>query len=171
MSSSKIMQIVGLSNSGKTKLILDLINFLEKLNISVATIKSAKNNKYDYSNKDSERFLINGAIGSSVSFSNVTQIYTKIDVSLSDLINTLQSLVNPDIIIIEGYKKEAYDKILVWSDELEDNLDLFNLSNLKLVYCQKEQYKQHIQELTELEEKLSTKVVSAVDQLTSLFTE
>jgi len=54
---------------------------------------------------------------------------------------------------------EGYDKLLVWSEDFKENIDLFNLTNLKLVYCQKEKYNTHSEELKKLEKTLSTVVL------------
>ncbi|MCK4897015.1 MAG: hypothetical protein KAS47_09405, partial [Candidatus Heimdallarchaeota archaeon] len=66
----------------------------------------------------------------------------------------------PDIILVEGFKREGYDKIIVWSEDFKENIDLFNLTNLKLVYCQKVKYNKYLAELEKLEKSLSTAVLS-----------
>ncbi len=160
MKKSRIIQIVGLSNSGKTTLILDMIKIFAKQNLSVATIKSARDHTSVPSGKDSDIFLTQGAISSTISFSNVTQITTTKKTSLSELIGDVQSLSEPDIILVEGFKREGYDKILVWSEKLKENIDLFNLTNLKIVYCQKDRYNKYSVALKKLEKNLLTVVLS-----------
>ena len=160
MKKSRIIQIVGLSNSGKTQLILDMIKIFEKQNLSVAAVKSAKGHTSSSSGKDSDKFISQGAISSTISFSNVTQITTTKKNTLSELIRSIQSLSEPDIILVEGFKRDGYDKILVWSEDFKENIDLFNLSNLKLVYCQKVKYNKYLAELEKLEKSLSTAVLS-----------
>ncbi len=162
MKKSRIIQIVGLSNSGKTKLILDMIEVFEKHNLSVATVKSAKGHALSSSDKDSDKFISQGAISSAISFSNVTQITTTRKTTLSELIRNIQSLSEPDIILVEGFKREGYEKILVWSEDFKENIDLFNLANLKLVYCQKVRYNKYLVDLIKLEENLSTVVLSDI---------
>ena len=160
MNKSRIIQIVGLSNSGKTKLILDMIEVFNKHNISVATVKSAKDHTLKSSDKDSDKFISQGAISSTISFSNVTQITTNKKTTLSELLRNIQSLSQPDIILVEGFKREGYDKIIVWSEDFKENIDLFNLTNLKLVYCQKVKYKKYLTDLEKLAKSLSTTVLS-----------
>ncbi|MCG3224270.1 MAG: molybdopterin-guanine dinucleotide biosynthesis protein B [Candidatus Heimdallarchaeota archaeon] len=161
MKKSRIIQIVGLSNSGKTTLILDMIKIFTKQNLSVATIKSARNHTSVSSGKDSDMFLTQGAMSSTISFSNVTQITTTKKTTLSELIGDIQSLSEPDIILVEGFKgEEGYDKILVWSEKFKENIDLFNLTNLKLVYCQKDRYNTYSIALKKLEKSQSTVVLS-----------
>lgn len=159
MKKSRIIQIIGLSNSGKTSLILDLIKISKKQNLSVATIKSARSHISSSSGKDSDKFLTHGALSSTISFSNVTQITTTKKSTLSEILRNVQSVSNPDIIFVEGFKMEGYDKLLVWSEDFKENIDLFNLTNLKLVYCQKEKYNTHSEELKKLEKTLSTVVL------------
>ncbi|MHA1201917.1 MAG: molybdopterin-guanine dinucleotide biosynthesis protein B [Candidatus Heimdallarchaeaceae archaeon] len=160
MKKSRIIQIVGLSNSGKTTLILDMIKVFKKQNLSVATVKSARDYSSVSSDKDSDKFLTQGAISSTISFSNVTQITTTKTTSLSELIEGIQSLSEPDIILVEGFKREDYDKIIVWSENFPENIDLFNLTNLMLVYCQKDKYNTYSAVLKKLEINLSTVVLS-----------
>ncbi len=159
MKKSRIIQIVGLSNSGKTTLILDMIKLFEKQNLSVAIVKSARGHNINSSDKDSDKFLAQGVISSTVSFSNITQITLNKKTPLFELLRNIQSLSKPDIILVEGYKNEKYDKILVWSEDLKDKIDLFNLTNLKLIYCQKGKYSTHSDELVKLEKSLSTAVL------------
>jgi len=159
MKKSRIIQIVGLSNSGKTTLILDMMKVFEKQNLSVATVKSARGHTSSSSGKDSDKFLTQGAISSTISFSNVTHIITTKKVTLSELIRNIQSLSAPNIILVEGFKREIYDKILVWSEDFEENIDLFNLTNLKLIYCQKDKYITYSEDLKRLEKSLSSIVL------------
>jgi molybdopterin-guanine dinucleotide biosynthesis protein B len=113
MNKSRIIQIVGLSNSGKTSLILDMIKIFEKQDLSVATVKSARGHTISSSDKDSDKFITQGAISSTISFSNITQITTNKKTPLLEILRNIQSLSEPDIILVEGYKNEEYDKILV----------------------------------------------------------
>ena len=75
----------------------------------------------------------------------------------------------PDIILVEGYKNEKYDKILVWSEDFEENIDLFNLANLKLIYCQRDKYNDHSEDLKKLEKSLSTAVLCNPEDIYSFF--
>lgn len=169
MKKSRIIQVVGLSNSGKTSLILDMLKLFEKQNLSVATIKSARGHTISSSDKDSDKFLTQGAISSTVSFSNITQITTNKKTPLFELLKNIQSLSDPDIILVEGYKDEEYDKILVWSEDFKENITLFNLANLKLIYCQKDKYNNHSEDLKKLEKNLSTVVLFDTDDIYSYF--
>lgn len=169
MKKSRIIQIVGLSKSGKTSLILDMIKVFEKQNLSVATLKSARGHTSSSSGKDSNKFLTQGAISSTISFSNVTQITTTKKTTLTKLIRNIQTLSEPDIILVEGFKREGYDKILVWSEDFEENINLFNLTNLKLVYCQKVKYNKYLTDLKKLEKSLSTTVLSDTFDIYSYF--
>ena len=171
MKKSRIMQIVGLSNSGKTTLILDMIKLFEKQNLSVAIVKSARGHNISSSDKDSDKFLAKGVISSTVSFSNITQITLNEKTPLFELLRNIQSLSKPDIILVEGFKNEEYDKILVWSEDLKDKIDLFNLTNLKLIYCLKSKYSDYSEELAELEKSLSTVVLYDLSDIYSYIIE
>lgn len=128
--SSKVIQIVGLSKSGKTTLINELITECTKQGISVCVIKSAKNHKFYYSNKDSDLFLKHGAEMSVVAFKDAIQLTIPKVLELKDLIEITQNIGKTDLIIIEGFKKMPYPKVLIWSEEVKKDIDKFNLEGL-----------------------------------------
>lgn len=167
MSKSRIIQIVGLSKSGKTSLILELIKQLTESQYSVSVIKSARDYKIQQSMKDSDRFVGTNTLSSTVVFSNLIQISLKENLPLKDIISSIKKLNEQDIILVEGFKAEKYDKIIIWSKDLEENIDLFNLTNLQLLYCQEMIYKQNKNDIEKFAQKYSVKILSNISDIIS----
>ncbi|MHA1685988.1 MAG: molybdopterin-guanine dinucleotide biosynthesis protein B [Candidatus Heimdallarchaeaceae archaeon] len=128
-----VIQVVGLSKTGKTTLITKIIKEFTSRDLKVNVIKSAKNHQYIYSGKDSDVFLKNGAKISTVVFQNAIQITTESEVSVKRLIEIAQLLQPSDLILLEGFKSENYPKILIWTEETKNNLELFNFAGLLYV--------------------------------------
>ena len=130
-----ILQIVGYSNSGKTTLITEIIQELKDKNRKVAVIKSARMHEFSRdNNKDSSRFIAYGADNVAVMFENGVKMYMPTSMNIRKIIDIISISVDPDIILMEGFKKGTYDKILLWSDKLNENVTEFNLRNLKAIY-------------------------------------
>lgn len=165
MKKPRIFQIVGLSNSGKTSVAITLTNLLKERNFKVGTIKSAKHHAFDISNKDSDRFLNEGSFVSTVSFSDATQISVRDKLSINEVIEVMNSLSDLDFIIIEGYKREDFDKILVWSPDLLSNIDNFNFSGLKAIFCRVEDSELASSELSQLVDKHSVRIYTDVAKI------
>ena len=72
-------------------------------------------------------------------FENITQINFKEQFQLNRLVKDFSEMYNPDVILIEGFKKEQYPKLLFWKEDiLEENID-FN--TIKFLYCDIVKYK------------------------------
>lgn len=126
-----IVQIVGFQNSGKTTFVKLLLNELSKLNFRVATIKHhGHGGKPDVvETKDSSEHIRAGAFASLVEGEGRLLLQVEKEKwSLEEKVLMVSSM-NPDIIVVEGYKKESYHKIVLLRNEV-DFEELNNLHNV-----------------------------------------
>lgn len=128
-----VVQVVGFANSGKTTLIGQIIDSLNS-KYRIGVIKSAKNHKKLDDEKDSYQHLKKNVCVSTAIFSDIVELSVKKSQPLSEIINIHNDIFNCDLVILEGFKKENYPKILTWSKEVEENLNEFNLDNLLSCY-------------------------------------
>ena len=110
-----ILGFAGWSGSGKTTLIKNIIPILNKLNITVSTIKHAHEGfDIDKKGKDSYSHRAAGArevlISSRKRFALMHE-YSNSENSLYQLLNKLEPV---DLIIVEGWKNEKITKIEVY---------------------------------------------------------
>jgi molybdopterin-guanine dinucleotide biosynthesis adapter protein len=134
MVSSAIFQIVGFQNSGKTTLIKRLIEELKKQNVTAVTIKHHGHGGRPAFNKekDSYQHIQAGAIASIVEGDGHLLLQSeKSSWTLNEQIQLL-SVFQPNVIFIEGHKKEIYPKAVIIRNR-EDLSLLENLENIKLV--------------------------------------
>lgn len=128
-----IVQVVGFQNSGKTTFVKKLLQELSKLHLRVATIKhhghSGKPEVVE--KKDSSEHIKSGAFASLVEGEGRLLLQVeKVGWNLQEKIHILSSM-NPDIIVIEGHKKESYHKIVL----LRNKADLEDLKRLDNVFA------------------------------------
>jgi len=118
-----IIRIVGCSGSGKTTLIEKLIAELKSRGYKVATIKhSDAGFEMDYKGKDSWRYSQAGSDVSIVSARDKIGIIRKVESDLSPAELSRFLGLDFDIIITEGYKKDAGPKIEIYDKELSPEL-------------------------------------------------
>ena len=110
-----VIGIVGWKNSGKTRLVQELIKYFVTKKLKVGTIKHAHHN-FDIDKQDTDSFLHRKAGAQEVLISSAKR-WAKIEernnfdeLSLDELINKIEK---SDIILVEGYKKENHKKIEV----------------------------------------------------------
>lgn len=128
----KPIQIIGHPGCGKTTLIVEIIKELVKRDIKVGTIKhSAHNHELDKPGKDSYLHRRAGAVPVSMITNNMAAIYLPKEKDLSP--QTLLEKYYPgvDIVLIEGWISEPYDKIEVWRNESRRNPLFYEISNVK----------------------------------------
>ena len=111
----KIMGITGWSGSGKTGLIVRLIPELVARGYAVATVKHAHHDfDIDKPGKDSYEHRVAGAseiiVSSARRWAIVHENRDDAEPTLEDMLRKLSPV---DIVLIEGYKDEAHDKIEV----------------------------------------------------------
>ena len=150
-----IFQVSGYSNSGKTTLVTKWLSKLHKTGIKAATIKHHGHSKSLTSadaSKDSSEHRKAGAIGSFTVSDKEFQWHmdTSLPISLVDIISFYKRFPL-DILLIEGYKKENYPKILLLRDENDRDL-LVNCKQVEAVVCWK------YEEYEKLKKKLSIPV-------------
>jgi molybdopterin-guanine dinucleotide biosynthesis protein B len=105
------MQIIGFSGSGKTTLVCKLIQWLKERGITVGTIKhDAHSFEMDYPGKDTWKHREAGAKVVAISSSVRTAILEERQRTLEELIERISDV---DLILVEGYKFEAYPKYLI----------------------------------------------------------
>lgn len=167
METPHILQIVGLSQAGKTTFVSELIKRLSDKNERITSIKSAKSHDYIFSDKDSDLFLKSGSNLSVVSFRNTTQFISKEEMDLSKIIEISSTINNPSVIIIEGYKKLNYPKVLVWTSETLSEISEFNLEGIKYVYCPQEKFIENEEIIKKLKEKTNFHLEVIMDNLIS----
>lgn len=109
-----ILQIVGYQNSGKTTLVEKVVYALAEQNMKVATIKHHGHGGFpEVAQKDSERHRKAGAVVSSVEGAGFLSLSSlRENWSLQEIIR-LYEFFEVDTIVIEGYKKESYPKVVL----------------------------------------------------------
>ncbi|WP_142332170.1 molybdopterin-guanine dinucleotide biosynthesis protein B [Bacillus toyonensis] len=111
---SPIIQIVGYQNSGKTTLVEKVVHALAESEMKVATIKHHGHGGFpEVAQKDSERHRKAGAVVSSVEGAGLLSLSSlREEWSLQEIIR-LYEFFEVDTILIEGYKKENYPKVVL----------------------------------------------------------
>ncbi|OGH62356.1 MAG: molybdopterin-guanine dinucleotide biosynthesis protein B [Candidatus Lindowbacteria bacterium RIFCSPLOWO2_12_FULL_62_27] len=115
----KIISVVGRKNSGKTTLIERMIPLFRAQGLAVAVIKhDAHDFSIDQKGKDTWRFRQAGAdevvIASSSQVAHMRRLEAPIEVA--DILSRLES---PDLVILEGYKRLGFPKLVVLRDAAE----------------------------------------------------
>ncbi|MBA2872092.1 molybdopterin-guanine dinucleotide biosynthesis protein B [Anoxybacillus calidus] len=112
----KILQVVGYKNSGKTTLIEKLIKEAVHQGYRVGAVKHHGHGGYpdssDLSN-DSNRHRQAGAIVSSVEGNGLLQLQVMQDEWPLQQILQIYSLFPIDVVLVEGFKKEKYPKVVM----------------------------------------------------------
>ncbi|QUW21035.1 molybdopterin-guanine dinucleotide biosynthesis protein B [Sporosarcina sp. Marseille-Q4063] len=130
----KTLHIVGFKNSGKTTLITRWIRLVKKQGLSVAVLKHhghASRLDMPDSNTDSVQFLNSGADVSAVSGGGSFQLLMNEELDFIRM-KEIASIGNPDVLLIEGYKEERGDKVVLLRNQA-DWEELKSLHNIQLV--------------------------------------
>ncbi|NPD87457.1 MAG: molybdopterin-guanine dinucleotide biosynthesis protein B [Asgard group archaeon] len=143
MKDSQLLQVVGYSQSGKTVLIARLIEKLSERNVSILSLKSARQHEYAFSDKDSDVFSQKGSVISVVAFKNTTQIFLEKEKEIMDIIDNLADSFKIDLVLIEGFKEENFPKIIIWTNDIVEELDSFNFEGIKYLLCSHENLSKH----------------------------
>jgi molybdopterin-guanine dinucleotide biosynthesis adapter protein len=129
-----IIQIVGFQNSGKTTFITRLVDCLSKEGLSVGVIKHHGHGgqiQLGDTGKDTEKHRHAGAKVVSVEGEGVIQITAQDSKwELQKTLNLYEQF-DLDTIIIEGYKKENFPKVVM----IQDPQDLKLLHKLTNIFC------------------------------------
>ncbi|TWT27208.1 molybdopterin-guanine dinucleotide biosynthesis protein B [Planomicrobium sp. CPCC 101110] len=135
MGAVKILQIVGFKNSGKTALLSRLIGIAKENGKAVSAIKHHGHGgppEMPPGTADSTRFFDAGAESSIVCGGGVIQLHQRQRDSGLDSLIPMALMAKPDFILVEGYKKAEYDKIVLVRSE-EDWVELKRLQGIILV--------------------------------------
>ena len=125
----------GDSNSGKTKLIVELTKQLRKLDIKVATIKiSDKEIGIDCEGKDTWKHAEAGSLVTVFSSSVETDFILKKKLSITEIINFLNIFQKIEVVFIEGASDPNIIKIRVGRAEKRKNtLFTYDGNNSKII--------------------------------------
>jgi molybdopterin-guanine dinucleotide biosynthesis protein B len=129
-----ILQIVGYKNSGKTTFIIELVKQLTNRGMKVVTLKHHGHGGVPavVEETDSSRHIKAGAAASLVEGGGRVLLQTEdMDWTLQQKLDIL-SFVEPDIILIEGYKQESFEKV-VFIRSQEDLHLIHELKNIELI--------------------------------------
>lgn len=121
----RILQVVGYQNSGKTTLTEKLIKASADKGWKVASIKHHGHNiaqKREGLLKDTERHEQAGAFMTAVEGGGSLQVHIKNQPWSLPKLLTLYEPFSPDIILVEGFKKERYPKVVLLRGEEDINL-------------------------------------------------
>lgn len=109
-----LLGFYGRSNSGKTTLLENLIPILEDRGLRVATIKQTHHDvSADAKGKDTWRHREAGADPVILSSDVETALFLGRKLSLDETVKLICGVVNPDVILIEGWKKESVAKVFL----------------------------------------------------------
>jgi molybdopterin-guanine dinucleotide biosynthesis protein B len=125
-----VFQVVGYQNSGKTTLMEKLITGAVEKGLRVASIKHHGHGGPP-DTKDSTRHQQAGAIVAGVEGDGTLQLNIQRDGWLLDDIIALYELFPIDLILVEGYKRERYPKVVII--RTEEDLPLLDLENIQCV--------------------------------------
>ena len=110
------------ANSGKTTLLEKLLDELRRRGISAAVVKHSHQSPHTH--RDSGRYLAAGAEGSL--FVSPTgwllEMRPEQELPLAEAAELLRKLTGAQIILVEGYKAEAYPKIAVCRSDVSLSL-------------------------------------------------
>ncbi len=130
----KPIHIIGQPGSGKTTLIVDIIEAMVKQNICVGSLKhSAHLHELDKPGKDSFRHRKAGASVSAMVNGEMAAIYLPgtVDITPRSLLENYFSQM--DVVLIEGWISGPYDKIEVWRDEIKKPPIFSDISRVKAI--------------------------------------
>lgn len=118
----RVAGIVGWHDSGKTTLLVALVGALTARGHSVSTVKHAHHGfDVDTPGKDSWNHRAAGArevmVGSAKRWALMHELRGAPEPALGDLLKIMSPV---DIVLVEGFKSEAHDKIEVWHEGLEE---------------------------------------------------
>ncbi|WP_334071201.1 molybdopterin-guanine dinucleotide biosynthesis protein B [Paenibacillus sp. A14] len=123
-----VIQVVGYKNSGKTTLIGRLLPLLREKGVRAAVIKHDVHGfEGDVPGTDTHKFRMSGAAATAITSPWRTAVVEERESPLTDLIERFQTY---DLIVIEGFKREPYPKLVLVRDEGEDLGLLDSLSDV-----------------------------------------
>ena len=119
----KTLQIAGYKNTGKTTLILDLVNLLKQRGYTVAVIKRHHITEDIPNDTDTDRFFEAGADYTAFNMPGHSIMTERPDKPLTVQLQRFQT-EGVDFVLVEGYKKENYSKIILTYSFTEGETDI-----------------------------------------------
>ena len=117
-----VIGIYGSSNSGKTSLIVELINHFKSKDFKVSSVKiSDKKIGFDSEGKDSFKFGEAGSDLVVLSSAKETGFLIKENQTIDEIISKIKKIGEYDIIFIEGANDKKTKKIRIGDIEERDN--------------------------------------------------
>ena len=109
----RIYGVVGWKNAGKTGLMERLVTEITGRGISVSTVKHAHHSfDVDHAGKDSHRHRVAGATEVLLSSRNRVALMHEVRDDQEPTLEALLARLSPvDLVLIEGYKRDAHPKI------------------------------------------------------------
>jgi molybdopterin-guanine dinucleotide biosynthesis adapter protein len=116
----KVIGVAGFKNSGKTTLVEKLVHHLTSQGYRISTVKHAHHSfDIDHEGRDSFRHRKAGASEVAVISSERTAVIHELRGEKPPSLQQVLAQLNPcDLVIVEGYKRDAHDKIEVRNVEL-----------------------------------------------------
>lgn len=113
MSTQRLFGITGWKDSGKTTLVCELVSEITARGYSVSTVKHAhKTFEVDHEGRDSYRHRESGASEVAISSQNRWAVIHELRGNDEPPLSQMLAKLSPvDLVIIEGYKREAHPKI------------------------------------------------------------
>lgn len=106
-----VFQICGYKNSGKTTLIAALLPLLKERGLRTAVIKHDSHGfDIDHEGTDTFRFREAGAEGVAIASPGRTAVMKESEAKLEELLACYDDF---DLVLIEGYKREGYPKLVM----------------------------------------------------------
>lgn len=133
----KTLHVVGFKNSGKTTLIARWVRLLKEQGLTVAVLKHhghASPLDLPKSDTDTMQFFASGADVSVVAGGGAVQLHMNEEPEFMRMKN-IATIGKPNILLIEGYKEEQGDKVVLLRNE-EDWERLRDLQGIQLVVGQ-----------------------------------
>ena len=119
---ARVIGFYGYSASGKTSIIEKIVLMLKEKGFKVAVIKqSDRAAPIDTPGKDTYRFAQAGAGAVALTSHDQTAFFIHEEMEIQTIIRTLQSIHQPDMILVEGARDKAIDKIRMGNKEEREN--------------------------------------------------
>ncbi|SFS58044.1 molybdopterin-guanine dinucleotide biosynthesis protein B [Paenibacillus sp. 453mf] len=127
---SRIWQVIGYKNAGKTTLITRLVRELRERGYTTAVIKHDGHDHFDmdHPNTDSGKYSQAGAEAVAVISNSRHAVIEKRSTSLEEIIERFSAY---DYILVEGFKRAPYPKLLMVKEQ--EDLALLQLERIRAV--------------------------------------
>lgn len=134
MAQPAVVAVYGNSDSGKTELVVDLIEDFKEDGLKVCTVKHTPSKvSLDEKGKDSWRHREGGAEMVVFSTEVETDFLFPEEMKIEEIVEAVGKLIDPDLVIAEGYKDEDVPKIAVGDiEERANTLERFDGNREKL---------------------------------------